>query len=169
METLLVTHCVSPRLVGHLITHLPFRWMWRCSHTRLREHCDNCSEISNSARQTSDGIPQNEPRAGGSSGTANTWPGTNGRPAKTWERAPRVRCVTAVPVSIKKGGWRNSSLTVFPSQSFFTNPSSPAPYISFSPSPFSVLSLPGRPYPDLTLSPQTYICWLWLYLWAQMF
>lgn len=33
METLLVTHCVSPRVVGHLITHLPFRWMWRCSHS----------------------------------------------------------------------------------------------------------------------------------------
>lgn len=62
-----------------------------------------------------------------------------------------------------------SSLTVFPSQSFFTNPFSPAPYVSFSPSPFFVLSLPGRPYPDLTSSPQTHICWLWLYLWGRMF
>ena len=33
METLLVTDCVSPRLVGHLTMHLPFRRMWQCSHS----------------------------------------------------------------------------------------------------------------------------------------
>lgn len=49
----------------------------------------------------------------------------------------------------------------------FTNPSSPAPYNSLN--PFSVLSLPGKPYPGLILSLWTYICWLWVHLWAQMF
>lgn len=32
MESLSAMCCVSPRLVGYLITHLSFRWMWQCSH-----------------------------------------------------------------------------------------------------------------------------------------
>lgn len=65
------------------------------------------AQKSQTARQTSDSIPQNEPRAGCYSRTTDTWCATNSRPGKTWERAWWVQCVTAVQEYVKRFGWRN--------------------------------------------------------------